>query len=123
MSTAKNIGPAINMAIQYQTRPKTITIIGRRWFERTNGNTYHSATVYADSQLIGRVPFTYGYGNHYSSGTAYTIIQDAIVDGVLTLDAPKQGHHGSREALWRWAERVGVQVVDEVTDVKRKKDL
>lgn len=45
----------------------------RRWFQRTYGNTYHSVLVEKVSgkgknykrEIIGHVPFTYGYGNHY----------------------------------------------------------
>jgi len=42
-----------------------VTIEGKRWFEKTNGNTYHSVSVYINNELIGRVPLTYGYGEQY----------------------------------------------------------
>lgn len=42
-----------------------VTIEGRRWFERTNGNTYHSVNVYVNNELVGREPFAYGYGEMY----------------------------------------------------------
>ena len=50
------------------------TIIGRRWFEKTNGNTYHSVEVYANNKLIGRDPYQYGYGDQYLQ-TAHDILQ------------------------------------------------
>lgn len=57
-----------------QHRPR-ITIIGRRWFQRTYGNTYHSVSVIVDGTNIGRVPFMYGYGDQYIQ-TAFSILQD-----------------------------------------------
>lgn len=38
-----------------------IIIEGRRWFQRTYGNTYHSVSVYDGPELKGRIPFHYGY--------------------------------------------------------------
>lgn len=53
-----------------------ITVIGKRWFERTNGNTYHSVSVYVDGVEIGCVPFMYGYGDQYIQ-TAHELLQKA----------------------------------------------
>lgn len=39
-----------------------ITIIARKWLNWRVGNTYHSCEVYNGHCLVGRVPFTYGYG-------------------------------------------------------------
>lgn len=44
---------------------KNITIIGRRWFDRKYGNTYHSVSVWVDGEFIGKNPYEYGYGDHY----------------------------------------------------------
>ena len=57
---------------------KNIVIEARRWFERTNGNTYHSVNVYVNGECVGREPFAYGYGEHYLQ-TALNILQDAGV--------------------------------------------
>ena len=51
-----------------------ITIIARRWFQRTYGNTYHSVTVLADGVEIGRIPFAYGYGEQYLQ-SAFEVLQ------------------------------------------------
>jgi len=42
-----------------------ITISARRWFDKPNGNTYHSVDVFADGKPIGREPFEYGYEEAY----------------------------------------------------------
>lgn len=51
-----------------------ITITAKRWFQKSYGNTYHSVEVSKlvdDSwQTVGRVPFCYGYGDHYLNTAA-----------------------------------------------------
>lgn len=39
---------------------------GQRWFDRMNGNTYHSVRVtrVSDGKVIA-APYQYGYGDHY----------------------------------------------------------
>ena len=44
---------------------KSIMIIGKRWFDKVNGNTYCSSRVYINGKLEFSVPYTYGYGNYY----------------------------------------------------------
>jgi len=43
----------------------TVTVIGRRWFDRVNGNTYHTAEVEVNGKSIGKSPMTYGYDDYY----------------------------------------------------------
>ena len=52
-----------------------ITIIGKRWSDKANGNTYHSVKVYVNGNLIGYKPFTYGYEDAYLQ-TAKTLLDD-----------------------------------------------
>ena len=46
-------------------KEKHLVINGRRWFEKVNGNTYHSVNVWINGQHIGGVGFEYGYGDQY----------------------------------------------------------
>lgn len=65
-----------------------ILIAGRRWFDRVNGNTYHSTTVYVNNEQVGRVPFTYGYGDQYKQ-TGYEILNNVYglkIDGWRDLE-------------------------------------
>ena len=48
-------------------------VVGRKWFQRTYGNTYHSVTIYIDGVTLYE-PFTYGYGSHYKQ-TAHTLLK------------------------------------------------
>ena len=90
----------------------TITIIGRRWFERVNGNTYHSVEVYVNGELIERLPFTYGYGSMYMQNARDILAKYyQLPIGI-----------GSRQSLWHLKD-FGFTLIDSVTDVERKKDL
>lgn len=42
-----------------------IHIEGRRWFRSSSGNTYHTATVYADGELVVKLGQHYGHGGQY----------------------------------------------------------
>ena len=48
-----------------QTATQTIHIEGRRWFQRTYGNTYHSVRIFRDGEEIAYLPFQYGYGEQF----------------------------------------------------------
>ena len=87
----------------------TVHIEGRRWFERQNGNTYHSVRIFEDAKCIVHLPFTYGYGDQY--------LQTA-------LDWLKKEHRVPQDAPYGTLylrETVGASY--SVIDVGRKKDL
>ena len=97
-----------------------MVIIARRWFDKKNGNTYHSVEVYDDNnKLIGKTPFEYGYDEHYLQ-TAHEILQ-------------KEGHYpktdnrlanGLNEDYHQFLNDVGHgKFLVSCTDVGRKKDL
>jgi hypothetical protein len=86
------------------------TVIARKWFERTNGNTYHSCEVYKDSELVKRVPFAYGYGEQWKQ-TAHEVLVNAelfVGDYWAFLQHTRENREG---------------FLFSVTDVQRKKDL
>jgi hypothetical protein len=41
---------------------KSLHIEGRRWFQKTYGNTYHSVRIWIDGKQVCTLPFAYGYG-------------------------------------------------------------
>ena len=89
----------------------TITVIGRKWFERTNGNTYHSVEVYKNGELIERVPFTYGYGSQWEQ----TAVEVLLKNGVYSSE-----YKPLRILV---EDDNGDNLVRSVTQVTRKKDL
>ena len=85
------------------------TIIARKWFQKTYGNTYHSCEVYKDGELIKRVPFAYGYGEQYRQTAHEILVNAGLFDG---------DYHDFLMAIrdydnWLFS----------VTNVERKKDL
>ena len=91
-----------------------LTIHGRRWFERRNGNTYHSVHVYDGKTLVGEVKFTYGYGDQYRQ-TAFEIVTKARPD----LYSNERRANGTEIDYGRFCQENQFFV----TDVARKKDL
>lgn len=73
-SRAKAKNRAIK-AIKNYKNPQQITIIAKRWFQKSYGNTYHSVEVYMGNEFIGREPFQYGYNSQYLQ-TAFDLLQD-----------------------------------------------
>ena len=98
------------------TNPKTITIVGRRWFNRNKGSTYHSAEIIVDGRHVEGVEYAYGYGDQYLYNAFYKLEK-------LGLITPMERGNGSHESPWRWAERQGVVLTYSASDVSRKKDL
>ena len=87
-----------------------IVIEGRRWFEKVNGNTYHSARVYVNGEHIGSVDFEYGYGDQYIA-TGYMILKDK---GIFS---------GSYTDFMNWKMENRKKIHITCCDVSRKKDL
>jgi len=100
---------------------KIISIIveGRKWFDKINGNTYHSANVIVTTNQgveLLKVPYQYGYGDQYLQ-SAFDELEKA---GFVKLERYSSG---ASEAPWRWAEDHKVTLVYSAVDVARKKDL
>lgn len=115
---------------------KEISITGKRWFQRSYGNTYHSVSVSAvvsketAARLLGdnRYPAgngdvwidlayvsdVYGYERHFEH-TALQCLKQA------TEDAPKAWD--DLHYICQAAQALGVEYSENVYDVNRKKDL
>lgn len=91
---------------------KSITVIGRRWFHRGPGNTYHSVQILVNGLPWRNVDYRYGYGTAYED-SALALLQQ---EGVL----PKEPHYMSACSL---CEKLGIAYSAIVTDVHSKKDL
>lgn len=100
-----------------ETKTKSITVIGRRWFNRGPGNTYHSAEIIVNGERVGGIDFAYGYGEMYLQNAADWLEANGYM--------PDREHHqnGSADPLWHYCREHGIQFVYSVTDVQRKKDL
>ncbi len=81
---------------------KVTHIEGRRWFQKTYGNTYHTATLFYDDGTSETSPETYGYDDSYLQ-TAFKMMK-----------IPYGGTKVLREQLG---------ITHSVRDVSRERDL
>jgi len=95
---------------------KSLVIVGKRWFQKTYGNTYHTVRIIVDGKCVQNVGRTYGYGTQYEQTAAAWLEENGYIK--LT----RYGNGGS-EALWQCMERMKVSYHSEAIDVERKKDL
>ena len=96
---------------------KAVSIIGRRWFNRGPGNTYHSVKAVVDGEVRASVDFAYGYGDRYRE-TGWTALEKA---GAVP-DRPRD-ERGITLSVWLWCQDQGIKLHYEVADVSRRKDL
>ena len=56
------------------------TVEAKRWFDKVNGNTYHSVRVTrnADGKTIVH-PFTYGYGTSYEQTALDIMLKEGFI--------------------------------------------
>ena len=87
-------------------RIETLKIHGKRWLQKSYGNTYHTITVIVNGSEM-KSGITYGYGNHYLQ-TAADMLRNA------GYEIPE--NNGEAYAMM-------TKYDHEATDVKRKKDL
>ena len=96
-------------------------VIGKRWFDRKNGNTYHSYRVVMNGEEIGYIPFAYGYDEGYRQ-TVFKIIQDAgywpKTDRRLSSGFPEDEYN-----FFNYIRDNRDKFTFTVSDVSRKKDL
>lgn len=58
-------------------------IVGKKWFDKVNGNTYHSARVYdLEKKVVAVASFRYGYGDQFVQ-SAFEAMKER---GIITTD-------------------------------------
>lgn len=96
-----------------------IRVLGRRWFQRTYGNTYHAADIwvtFADGTTQKLfADFTYGYGEQYLETALETLAEAGLAQ-------PQDTRYG-RETLREYCKRNGIALEYRALDVARKRDL
>jgi hypothetical protein len=92
--------------------PPELQIVGRRWFSRTHGNTYHTVAVFLDGEPLGHTEdMVYGYGDQYRWTGLLLAIKNSDLPPMLEGEPP-----------WQYADRVGIKIEYSVTD-GLKRDL
>ena len=92
-----------------QKSMRSLHIEGRRWFQRTYGNTYHTVRIFVDGELVHTSDRYYGYGDWFLQ----TALDWLKANGYAPADA-KYGTLYLSESLGG---------TYSVIDVSRQKDL
>jgi hypothetical protein len=90
-----------------------IGIIGKRWFDRVNGNTYNSVQIFVNGARVATLGRGYGYGDHYEQRATQWLVKNGYLPEV------DRGY----KPLWQYASDLGFTKDVQAIDVKRKKDL
>lgn len=113
---AKDINKATPVNVNL-SEVECVHIEARRWFQKSYGNTYFSLQI--DVEIGGmlievvRIPFEYGYGDHYD-----TVALEQF-KAAVNLDKPLADYCYLSRAL----KESGIKVYNHASDVDRKKDL
>lgn len=87
-----------------------------RWFDRSNGNTYHSVRItrHRDGKTIA-VPFCYGYGDAFRQSALEAMAASKWIP-------PKyRGHHANGASLsWNYERENNYPILWNVTDSTKR---
>jgi hypothetical protein len=95
----------------------SLHIEGRRWFQSTYGNTYHTVRIFQDGALVASLPYQYGYGEQFLQ-TAW--------DWLGTNGHPELAERNTNGSYKHYGTQYLREVLHgtySVIDVSRKKDL
>ena len=97
------------------TKPKvkSVEVWGKRWFQKSYGNTYHKVKVYVNNKLIGTSPITYGYGEQYLQTAKEILIEKGYFPRALKKTSSLTMFFRDRKIDFTYY----------VNDVNREKDL
>lgn len=66
---------------------KNYVVIGGKWFDKVNGNTYNSAKIIdTETGKAYYTPFCYGYGSAYITEARSYIREELNQDGAKIID-------------------------------------
>ncbi len=101
-------------------KPKLIVIIGRKWWDKGPGNTYHDAEIIVHGAgktvIQHRTHMDSGYGEGYVQSAA----QWLEAQGIIKL--PRYAN-GSVQPLWQYCQDNGIKLITSVVDVGSRKEL
>jgi hypothetical protein len=114
---------------------KGLHIEGRRWFQRTYGNTYHSVRIWIDGVEVAYLPYQYGYGDQFLETALDWLREQKMIPDVCARCGVARAEHGKlckveSEYKLGFMSHYGTRYLREelggtysVIDVQRKKDL
>jgi len=96
---------------------KSVTVIGRKWFDKINGNTYFTAEILVNGIHVRSMPFEYGYGEQYEQASLDWLEKSGLIP------AFKQYANGGKEAVFQWKDREGIDFYSIASYVAKKREL
>jgi hypothetical protein len=90
---------------------ESIFIVGRRWFEKTNGNTYHTSEIYVNNNFVHKIS-TCGSGQQYLWTALNWLKNNKCLNSISENDNPSI-----------FCRENNIKLNHTVADVGRKKDL
>ena len=91
-----------------------IEVWGKEWFDRVNGNSYFSAKVFLNDELIATLPFQYGYGDHYEDMAKQAITGRLEKMGITV---------GEYDRLFRICSENDIKLISHKTEKCLKRDV
>jgi len=88
-----------------------VEVVGRRWFDRVNGNTYHTAEIFVNDKFVAKSRMTYGYDEQYVQTAKELLLENYNLPKGMKETSP----------LWQLRE-YGVTLTKSVSD-GLKRDL
>ncbi len=98
-------------------KTRSVVVTGRKWFQKSYGNTYHRTRIYVNGEHVHDSGRTYGYGDQWEWTGREWLKANGYLPGI------EEYPHGGSECLPRYCERNGIELVREAANVERMKDL
>lgn len=80
---------------------QSITVLGRKWHDKINGNTYCTAGILINGKLVGKTEYQYGYGDFYEQAATEWLEKN----GYIELE---HYQNGGAEMLWSYCDKHGI---------------
>lgn len=91
---------------------KRLEIFGKRWFQKTYGNTYHTTEIIIDNKLVHKTSKSYGYGDQYLQTAVAWLVKEKILPSKAL-----------RRPIWQLRDEMGFELSYHTEDVRRERDL
>ena len=95
---------------------KSINISAKEWFDKANGNSYFSADISVDGNVVETLPFQYGYGDHYIDVANQWLQENGFIDN------PRHDN-GSYTPLWSYCRDHNIDLYTQKAENCLKRDL
>ena len=96
---------------------QSIEVIGRRWFQRSAGNTYNAVLIRVNGETVAKLGMAYGYGEFYMQRAANELERLGYMPGRVHYP------HGGGEPAWHYFRDRKIPFNYYAHDVQRKRDL